>query len=285
MSNPGTQRLINGEAGAALDPGDRGLRYGDGVFETLAIVDGAPALLEPHLERLENGCLRLGFDAPSRPTFLADIGQLSLPRFGLLRLTCTRGPGGRGYQPPAAPAVNRIVEVSEAPARPAAWWRDGVKVRHCATHLAVQPRLAGVKHLNRLEQVLARAEWNDPEVAEGLMTTPDGRLVEATASNLIIDDGDKLIVPDTRNAGVDGIMQAALLDRAIVRGIRHEHRFIASRSVDSSLGVMLCNSLIGVWPVRSIDGRDARWPDRVRELQAIVNEERLALSPEVLGTP
>ena len=273
---------VNGQPADLVGINDRGLRYGDGVFETLAVVNHEPQLWTRHLERLETGCRRLGLPAPPRDHWHADVAALSLPRFATLRLTATRGEGGRGYAPPAAPQITTITQSGAMPDRPREWWHSGVAVRFCETRLAVQPALAGIKHLNRLEQVLARGEWTDPVVAEGLMESMDGRVMEATSSNLLIDRGDRLCAPATNDCGVEGIMQGWLLDRAATLGAVVERTPIRREDLWQAKGVMLVNSLIGLWPVHSLAGHPLPRSPWVDCLQDEIVQTGAALMPAVV---
>lgn len=167
---------------AALPLNDRGLAYGDGVFETVLVRDGTPLLWDAHLARLTRGCERLGFPAPQRDE-LDPLPARAPAGLSVLKLIVTRGSGGRGYMAPADPEPRLLVQhLPFAPAE--SRWREGVRVRHCALRLGIQPRLAGLKHLNRLENVLARDEWSDPDIAEGLLCDSEGRIIEATCMNL-----------------------------------------------------------------------------------------------------
>ena len=271
--------LINGRPTTAVDASDRGLAYGDGVFETIAVVNRQPRLFTEHCDRLDRGCERLGFTAPTMDDWQADLDALDLPRRGVLRVTVTRGIGGQGYAPPALTRPTRITRILPAPDRPAEWWQTGVDVRWCDMRLAAQPALAGIKHLNRLEQILARREWNHPDIAEGLMRTIDGRVIEATASNLIVDDGDRLLVPDTRDCGVDGIMQQWLIGCARADGFAVERTSLQAEALLASHGVMLTNSLIGLWPVKRIGGTALTCSPWARWLQERIASEQLALTP------
>ena len=115
------------------------------------------------------------------------------------------------------------------------------------------------------------------------MQTPDGRLVEATAANLIIDDGQRLIVPDTQTGGIDGIMQALLLERAAAEGMAWERRAFPRRALESGHALALCNSLIGLWPVKRVGPMALTQSSRLRRLQDGIDQERLALTPAVMG--
>ena len=102
----------------------------------------------------------------------------------LAKIVVTRGAGGRGYGIPPGLRTTRLVMAFDATQQPAERTRDGVAARRCALVLSEQPWLAGAKTLNRLENVLARAEWDDPAIAEGLLCDAAGRVVEGTMSNL-----------------------------------------------------------------------------------------------------
>lgn len=275
----GHQCLIDGRPAAALPADDRGLAYGDGVFETIALVDGRPALWDAHLARLTEGCRRLGIPAPAPATLAADLARLAPTGHGVLKLTITRGSGGRGYAPPREARPRRLLQRLPRPERPAAWWRAGVAVRVCATRLATQPRLAGIKHLNRLEQVLARQEWADPEIAEGLMLAENGELIEATACNVLVDDGARVLTPPTDRQGVAGVMRDHLLERLAALGRSTKVTPLRLDALPEDAALMLCNSLIGVWPVHTLNGRPRPLSPLAPVLQAALARDRLVFPP------
>jgi 4-amino-4-deoxychorismate lyase len=239
---------------------DRGLHYGDGLFETFAVRDGAPMLWDHHLARLSAGCARLRL-APPAPRLLAEeAGRLCAGQErGVLKLLLTRGPQGRGYRiareghGPAGRGPTRVLTLFPADPYPADHYRDGVAVRVCATRLGLNPALAGLKHLNRLEQVLARDEWDDAGIAEGLMLDARGDVVEGTMSNLFAVGEGRLYTPPVAEAGVAGVMRRLVMERAAALGVPVAEERL---SVDRLMGaqeVFLCNSLIGIWPVRRIE--------------------------------
>lgn len=285
MSRVPTHCLINAQAvtDPLIDIADRGLRYGDGVFETIAIVDGKPALWDAHIHRLSLGCQRLGIPLPVREALEKERDQLTFPAFGVLRITVTRGSGGIGYAPPVDPQPCRILQIMPAANRPADYWRAGVNVIRLQTPLAKQPVLAGIKHLNRLEQVLGRQEWSDPNIAEGLMSTTDGDLVEATSANLLLEADGRVWIPDTHSSGVDGIMQAWLVEAIKARGGMVERGKILSSALESNYALMLCNSVFGLWPVVSVDAKPMPWPAWFAPLAKTIDKHRVALTPTVTG--
>ena len=262
---------VDGLPAATLPLADRGLAYGDGLFETIAVRGGKPVLLQRHLRRLADGCARLRIELNESlllaelTAFCAELGE------GVAKLIVTRGDGLRGYAPSAGPA-RRILQGSAMPAYPAANGQQGVQLFACTTRLAEQPLTAGLKHLNRLEQVLARAEWQDARFAEGLMRDTSGRVIEGVFSNILLCRDGVLLTPDLSRCGVAGVMRAELLAWAEAQGIPCK---VSDIGLDDLLGadeVMLCNSLYGVWPVREYAGH--RWSigPLTRKLQAVARQ-------------
>ncbi|WP_271408293.1 aminodeoxychorismate lyase [Pseudomonas sp. Q1-7] len=263
---------VDGHPAESISIKDRGLAYGDGLFETIAVRAGRPPLLEYHMARLAEGCRRLGLplDLQQMRTellaFSAGLGE------GVVKLMVTRGEGLRGYAPPPVALPRRILQSGPFPAYPESHREQGVQLFPCATRLAEQPLLAGLKHLNRLEQVLARAEWQGSEFAEGLMRDQAGRVVEGVFSNLFIARDGVLVTADLSRCGVAGVMRAALLDAVGAAGIPAEVRDIVFEEFLQADEVFLCNSLFGIWPVRSVTGH--HWPvgPLTRKLQAIARD-------------
>ena len=242
---------VNGTEGAWIPAHDRGLMYGDGLFETVLFVDGVAPLWARHRARLETGAARLGFALPPTDAMLAVAQRAGsgLVR-AAVRITVTRGVGERGYAPPVPAIPNWVVAASSAPAVAPDWYVRGIRVRCCSLRLAAQPLLAGLKHLNRLEQVLARAEWNDTEIAEGLLGDSVGRVISATAANLFAVRGGRVFTPALDECGVAGVSRAEVLARREVA--------VGSLSWDELMHadeVFLTSSLRGIVPVRGIDAQ------------------------------
>ncbi|AYF86073.1 aminodeoxychorismate lyase [Pseudomonas sp. JS3066] len=263
---------VDGHPAESLSIKDRGLAYGDGLFETIAVRGGRPPLLEYHMARLADGCRRLRIPLDLQlmrtelMTFSAGLGE------GVAKLIVTRGEGLRGYAPPPVALPRRILQSAAFPAYPAGNAEQGVRLFPCATRLAEQPLLAGLKHLNRLEQVLARAEWQDAQHAEGLMRDLSGRVIEGVFSNLFMVRKGALVTADLSRCGVAGVMRAALLDSAKAEGLQAEVRDVDYDEFLQADEVFLCNSLFGIWPVRSVTAH--HWPvgPLTRKLQAIARD-------------
>lgn len=252
-------QLVDGKPTSSVPVDDRGLAYGDGVFETIAVREGEPAFLDEHLARLAAGCACLGFAAPRTDHLRDDVYRAVRGESeGVVKIVVTRGSGGRGYRPPAQPVPRRIVACLPPPDLPPAFWFDGVAARLCDTRLPTRPHLAGTKHLNRLEQVLARQEWRDPAIAEGIMLRDNGEPVEGVSSNLFAVIRGRVLTPPVNGYGIEGIIRSFVLRHSEALGMPVlEHRLCLD-DVREADEVFLTNSVIGVWPVRSVAGL-GRW--------------------------
>lgn len=249
--------LINGLAATRIAALDRGLNYGDGVFRTLRIADGRPRWWSDHLAKLAEDCNRLGLDCPDATVLDRDLARLQpLPASGVLRLTLTRGEGPRGYRPPISPRCTRILTCW--PGDGAEYPREGLTLRVCQLRLGPQPALAGIKHLNRLENVLARAEWNDPAIDEGILLDHSGRVVCGVSSNLFLWRNGRLQTPSLEQCGVAGVARARLMRRAAAEGLTVEEADFDLAALLDADEVMLTNSLMGLRRVARLG--DKTWP-------------------------
>jgi 4-amino-4-deoxychorismate lyase len=265
------QVLIDGRPGQVVHWNDRGLQYGDGLFETVAVRCGQPLLWAAHLARLWQGCSRFGIPAPDAQLLADEARTISAEvRRGVLKLLLTRGSGGRGYRPPEDAHPTRILSIHSFPTYSDDFRKTGVSLYPCRTRLGLNPSLAGLKHLNRLEQVLGRREWNDPRIPEGLMRDIDGRVVEGTMTNLFIVRDGCLNTPDLSRCGVLGVMRGEVLRLARSAGVGATVTDLMPADLATADEVFVCNSLIGVWPVRKI-GRHTYAPGLItNRLQSLV---------------
>jgi len=267
--------LVDGREIAQLPADDRGLLYGDGLFETCVLRDGQVELWSRHLQRLQAGCQRLAIPMPDREQLDAELRQLCAGHGhgdALIKLIVTRGSGGRGYRPPSPARPRRIWQLFRLPDYPPAHAQQGVRLHRCRTRLADNPLLAGIKHLNRLEQVLARNEWQDPSVPEGLLQDSAGNVIEGTMSNLFLVSAGRLLTPDLSRCGVAGVMRAELLARAADAGIEVQIADISRQQLDHADELFVTNSVIGVWPVRAVGQQRYQVGELTRELARLVAE-------------
>ncbi len=245
--------LIDGVETDRLAVTDRGLQYGDGLFETIAVRDGGLCLWYEHFSRLSRGADRLGIPCPPEELLLRDCARLTVgASAAVLKIVLTRGSGGRGYRPPESPHPTRILSLHPWPDYPRRWLERGVAVTFCRTSLGVNPFLAGLKHLNRLEQVMARSEWWDQGIAEGLMQDGTGRVIGGTMSNLFLVGEGRLLTPRLDTCGIAGTVRDLVLRMAGSFGIETVESDLRQADVASASGLFLTNALIGVWPVQRL---------------------------------
>lgn len=247
--------LINGKQEDRIPATDRGMQYGDGVFETIAVIEGSPRLLERHLARLESSCNKLGIPYPGNETITHEIRQVcdGVKTRHILKIIITRGSGGRGYKPPAGTTPTRIVSTHPWPEYPQEWADTGIQIRLCKHPLSVNPALAGIKHLNRLDQVMASMEWDDPAIAEGIMLDQKKQIIEGTRTNIFIVKDNELFTPELSSCGVKGIMRGLLIELAKQLDITVIEKSISLDEFLAAEAVFVCNSIIGIWPVNKID--------------------------------
>lgn len=244
--------LRNGKVRLWLEPDDRGLAYGDGVFETVLVHQGQPVWWREHWERLLRGARVLGLPVPDEMQVRRECDSLlSDARRAVLKIILTRGSGGRGYRAPEDPMPTVILSSHEAPPP----LHEPITLRWCQTPLAIQPALAGIKHLNRLEQVLARAEWNDPQIADGIMCDTEDRVISATSANIFALIGGRWLTPGVQRCGIAGIARAWVL--ANVRNSAEAD--LNSAEISRADALFLCNAVRGILPVRRLGLRE--WPE------------------------
>jgi len=261
--------LVNGVATDSVAATDRGLAYGDGVFRTLLAEEGSPRSWPRQYHKLARDCEALAIPCPPEGLLAREVG-LAIDRASdaVVKIIVTRGSGARGYAPPHPVSPTRIILAAPRPDYPEEFGRAGVKVGWCRTRASFQPRLAGVKHLNRLDNVLARAEWTDPAVPEGLMVDEEGHIIGGTMTNLFILEGGGLATPLLSRCGVAGVTREIVIEAARKRGMDcREEPITRARLIDAQ-AVLLVNSVIGVWQVSECAGhrwKPADFAESVRE--------------------
>jgi 4-amino-4-deoxychorismate lyase len=254
MEKPAHMILVNGRHSQAVPANDRGLAYGDGVFRTLLVQAGAPRHWQRQYRKLAADCAVLRLRCPPEALLEDEIRSIA-PADGIAKIIVTRGAGERGYRCSPDVPVTRIVMTAPMPPYPDSHLSEGVRVIRCRIELAQQPALAGVKHLNRLENVLARAEWTDDTIAEGILCDSEGRVIGGTMSNVFAVLRGELVTPSLQRCGVAGVTRERAMDAALELGMACRIRDVAWTEFLQAEEVFLVNSVFGVWPVREIDGR------------------------------
>ncbi|MDP3583766.1 MAG: aminodeoxychorismate lyase [Thiobacillus sp.] len=249
--------LVNGQPCESIDAHDRGLAYGDGVFRTLRTQAGQPLWWSDHYATLAADCAALKLACPDEAVLHREACAVAEAGAGVVKIVITRGVGVRGYAPSGGQAVTRLVLSAPLPPHAGADASQAITARWCSLQLARQPRLAGIKHLNRLENVLARAEWDDPAIIEGLLCDTDGMVIGGVMSNLFWARDGVLFTPDLGQCGVAGVARTRLLRAAARRGIPTRIERLPPAAILAADELMICNSLIGVRRVARLG--DANW--------------------------
>ncbi len=246
--------LVNGQAETVVSALDRGLHYGDGLFETLAVEQGRPKLWPLHWARFKVGCQRLNLALPDEQMVLGEIQTVAeqYPQ-AVVKLILTRGSGGRGYRYLDCEPNRLVFSYSWPEYRTEN--QTGIGLYLCETRLGKQPQLAGIKHLNRLPNVLARNEWTGEQFAEGLMLSENDWVVEGTMSNIFFAKDGELYTPDVEQCGVAGVMRQHILHRAAEQNREVTIGQFQLVDIYQADELFVCNSIIGIWPVREFNGR------------------------------
>ncbi len=265
--------LVNGQPAAGLSVSDRGLMYGDGVFRTIRVHQGRPVWWAAHMAKLATDAERLAIPAPPPDVWDRDLSTLlaSMPADCVLKLVLTRGPGMRGYRPAGEAMPTRLLTASAWPTHIETVAARGAHLHLCRLRLSEQPRLAGIKHLNRLENVLAALECDDPAIDEGLLLDAAGRVICGVSSNVFIYRDGALFTPRLDRCGVAGVARAHLID--VAAGLKlavHETDIYLDQLLDAD-EVMLTNSLIKIWRVARLGGRTWDGPRVSAKLRTLLD--------------
>ena len=256
-----TTYLINGSFNVSISPLDRGFAYGDGIFRTIKMVGGSPECWPQHYQKLVADCAVINIVCPSAEILMSDLSLLfsadvSENSQAVAKIIITRGEGNRGYTPPAITAPMRVVLKSAMTEYPEARFIEGVNLTVCETRLAAQPKLAGIKSLNRLENVLARMEWNNPDIAEGVMLDVEGNVIECTSANIFARFGNTLMTPSLEQCGIAGITRQRIIDLAHTLSLNISVETFNLEKLLAADEVIICSSLYGAWQVNKIYAKE-----------------------------
>ncbi len=262
------KHLVNGQPTNSIEVTNRGIAYGDGLFETIRFQESEPILWNQHWRRMRMGCQALALNLPEgmerdvleQCRWLAE--QYAQP-IAVLKIILLRAGAGRGYRPAENAGIDSIVSISSLPVYARENYLTGIDVKLCETRLANNPPLAGIKHLNRLEQILATREWSEPVYQEGLMMDTVGRVIEGTRSNVFFVNKDRILTPGLEDCGIKGVLREYLLRGIFEPGLQVSEGEIALEDLTGFQEAFVCNSLFGIWPVRSLELANntlQKWP-------------------------
>ena len=262
--------LVNGEQHDTIAIMDRGFQYGDGLFETIEVRANQPIFLEQHLKRLNADSKRLYLPQIDVDLLRFEIHQLCQNAGNaVLKIIITRGSGGRGYRQPDVIQPTRILSLYPFPDYPKSYYSDGIVARVCKTRLGLNPDLAGIKHLNRLEQVMARAEWNDTAIQEGIMLDFNGRVIEGTMTNIFYVKNCQAFTAPLNLCGIAGVLRGWILEQIPVM----EHDFFI-QDLSAADEIFVCNSVIGIWGIRELNGQIYSANKITQNLQLMLESEK-----------
>lgn len=259
-----TNTKVNGSPSNQVSTHDRGLLYGDGVFRTMRVSAGRVLCWQLHYKKLHHDCAALGIVCPES-TLLAQELQSLLQQYpdGVAKIIITRGlQSERGYRPSSASLPTRIISISPPPQFSDKFGVEGIKIRVCQTRLAHQPRLAGLKHLNRLENIMAAAEWDDAQIAEGVMLDLAGNVIEGMRSNIFAVRAGQIHTPDLTHCGVAGVQRDRVIDWAAKNNVPCKIELFSLTELIAADEIFLINSVVGLWPVREFvdqNGQNETW--------------------------
>jgi 4-amino-4-deoxychorismate lyase len=266
--------LINGNSSDAISLFDRGLQYGDGLFETIAVEEESLLCWDEHIERLQSGCSRLKIPIPNQDTLTEETRRLtsSIER-GIIKIIITRGQGGRGYALPVNVESTRIISLYPWPEYSFGNPDDGINVRVCNYRYAHNSVLAGIKHLNRLEQVLARSEWTDSLIAEGVVLDHEENVIEGTMSNIFYIKNEILYTPELSACGVEGIVRQKIITLAAELHLEICIHKISLESLMNADEAFMCNSIVGVWPIKMINEKSLMVGDKTIQIKKALQKQ------------
>ena len=246
---------INGQQEQHLSVKNRGLAYGDGVFTTAKVVNGNVQLLSAHVERLITSCKKLNIDLPDMNEIKTELTQTA-QRFELsvAKVIITAGDGGRGYSRQGCSTSNVIITFHAFPEHYASLQKQGIHLGIFSSKIGVNPLISGIKHLNRLEQVLIRQELDNRNEDDLLVINCFDNVIEASAGNVFWFKDNIWHTPTLSESGVEGLMRNHILQHC---SNHYEMRVVNAKlsALESIDAMFICNSVMGVMPVRQFENR------------------------------
>jgi 4-amino-4-deoxychorismate lyase len=243
---------VNGQQQSSIDISDRAIAYGDGLFTTAKIVDGQVQFLSAHINRLIEGCHYLKIDFSQRQALVDEIINVAQGfSTAVLKIIITAGSGGRGYSRKGVCGSQIIVSIHEFPRHYQTWTEQGISLVNGNIQLGLNPLLKGLKHLNRLEQVLIRDELDHAKADDLLVCDLNGFVVETSCANIFWLRDEQIFTPILDDAGVCGLyrLQVLSFDESIQQ-VKEQSTELADISA-----MFICNSVMGIIPVKAFNNK------------------------------
>jgi 4-amino-4-deoxychorismate lyase len=266
--------LVNGQPSDLIPAEDRGLSYGDGVFRTLSVSRGSPLFWQRHYRKLHHDCAAIRITCPAADQLLSELKTLCKERQDCIaKIIITRGVGTRGYAPSSGENANRILSSYGVPKYNPDFYTSGVILHACSLKLGHQPILAGIKHLNRLENVLAAEECQAVGTPEGMLEDDEGLIISGTRSNLFALRGGTLYTPDLSRCGVSGVQRDRVMSWANAHGVTCKVTRFHRDELLAADEIFLVNSVFGLWPVQEVAGYQRKTHPVAWQIQHWLNDE------------
>ena len=266
--------IVNGIETDNISIKDRALNYGDGVFETIAVHQNRLHYWKAHYRRLQRGCELLGIKTPSESSLLSEIKKLNLGvESAVLKIIVSRGAGGRGYLADESLVPTVIITLNAWPDFVTSYQEQGIHARLCNHRLLINPALAGIKHLNRIDQVIARNEWHNDQIQEGLMLDQEDYLIEGTSTNLFMRTDDKWFTAPISACAVAGVIRDAVIKLINKNNLSITERKLSQSELSLVNEMFVCNSVWGIVPVLNCDDHQFNIGDVTRRLQMEFEQE------------
>jgi 4-amino-4-deoxychorismate lyase len=245
--------IINGFPSKDVAIADRGFNFGDGHFTTIKLVAGQALLLDLHLARLQQACVVLAIEFTQWDELNTAITQQAQAlQGGVLKVTITRGEGGRGYGTLDCSSANWFLQYRAIPAQYSKWAGVGIELMLCQYQQTVNPALSGLKTLNRLDQVMIKQELDANGMVDGLVCSTDGYVIETSVANVFWVVGSEVYTPSTKRSGVEGVMKTHILKLLNKLGMEVKTGDYTVSDVLAADEIFITNSVMEVVPVKSI---------------------------------
>jgi 4-amino-4-deoxychorismate lyase len=267
--------LVNGHKIDRILINDRGFQYGDGLFETIEVLEGQPVFLSHHLQRLLEGCTKLKIPFPDKQQLKDEIIEVCRHnKSAVLKINISRGIGDRGYRQPENIEPTRVISLFPYPSYPESYYNEGITAIFCKTPLGLNPVLAGIKHTNRLEQVMARAEWDTPDIQEGIMLDLNNYVIEGTMTNLFYIKNNIVYTSELQFSGVVGVIRTILKQLLNNNNLKLIEQYYYKETLLDADEIFICNSIIGIWPVKQIENVSFKAGNMTKQLQNWLQEAK-----------